>query len=58
MDKQEFGELIVTESLKEQINKLGNDEVWRIIEDMSIARQRSRYRKFFFKAGGELPKRR
>ncbi len=44
-------------SIKHDIQVLGNDRVWQIIESFSSPETRLRYRKIFLKYGGKVPNR-
>lgn len=45
----------LVEDMRNQINILGNDKAWYIIEDLPIPQTRITYRNLFFKAGGKVP---
>ncbi len=53
---KELAQIIIVNSMQEQIDKLGHLKIWQCIERMSNAKQRARYRKFFLKAGGHIIK--
>ena len=41
--------------MKKNINALGNNKVWAIIEDLINVKTRLAYRKIFFNSGGIMP---
>ena len=56
MTKKEVAHLIIVNSMKEQIDKVGHLKVWQCVENMNSPKQRARYRKFFLEAGGHIIK--
>jgi hypothetical protein len=47
----------IVEGMKRNIDTLGNEKTWELIEKLfHKAEQRIKFRKYFFEAGGELPK--
>lgn len=56
IDIQGLIDLYFEQSIKRDINFLGNDRVYQIIESFSSPETRIRYRKIFLKYGGTIPK--
>lgn len=50
-----INELLV-KKMKIQIEQIGNDKIWNIIERFPFVETRIAYRKIFFSAGGIVPK--
>ena len=46
---------MLIDRMKKEINSLGNQRAYEIIERMRISATRVRYRKYFLLAGGEVP---
>jgi len=57
-DEVTIGEVVhldLIEGMKRNINKMGNDKVFKIIEKFKNASMRLNQRKLFLEAGGEFP---
>jgi len=52
---EEAIDLIIIEGMTRNMKELGNDSLYKHIEDLSEARQRARYRKYFLLVGGQVP---
>lgn len=51
----EVVDLIIIEGMTRNIKELGNDRLYQHIENLTEAKQRARYRKYFLMVGGEVP---
>ena len=51
----EVVDLIIIEGMTRNMKELGNDRLYRHIENLTEAKQRARYRKYFLLVGGQIP---
>ena len=52
----ELGKIIAVEGMQKNLETLGNDKTWQLLEELFInPKTRLRYRKIFFESGGIFP---